>query len=126
VIDRPPMELMQMKNWSDVPYLVGYNSDESMFMQREHLIDFGVHRFFNTNPWSWTPILWNIPRSHPDNAAIMRTFQDLYFEGQEPSRDWDMEWTWVRVRGLEALSGYNNLFLAFSVSKRSRFHLWHR
>jgi bile salt-stimulated lipase len=95
IIDRHPLEIMKSGNWNDVPYIIGYNSDESMFMQREHLFDFSVHRFFSENPWAWVPELWNVPRSHPDTVTIMNEFQKLYLEGEEPSRQRDQEWTWV-------------------------------
>jgi bile salt-stimulated lipase len=95
IIDRHPLEIMRSGNWNDVPYIIGYNSDESMFMQREHLFDFGVHRFFTENPWAWVPELWNVPSSHPDTVAIMNEYKNLYFEGESPSRQRDKEWTWV-------------------------------
>jgi bile salt-stimulated lipase len=98
IIDhRTPFEYMQAGDWYDVPYITGYQSAESMFMQREHLLDDHVHAFFNANPWAWVPQMWNIPHGSAANTEIMQGFRNLYFGGAEPSRAWDEQWTWYHT-----------------------------
>jgi bile salt-stimulated lipase len=97
IIDhRTPMEIMQAGDFNDIPYISGYMSDESMFMQREHIIDDDIFRFFNDNPWAMVPELWNIPHSDPAVNEIAAAFRNLYFNGEAPNDDWMEQWTWVR------------------------------
>ena len=87
-----PFKIMQSGDFTQVPYMMGYNSRESLFMIREFLIDSKIMDKFNENPHLLVPLAWNIEEGSEASKAVSTAFQNLYWGGGNATTDKKPEW----------------------------------
>ncbi|KAG5683592.1 hypothetical protein PVAND_012865 [Polypedilum vanderplanki] len=90
-----PVNLMNRGNILTVPMIVGYMSDESLYIIRETLLDDTVFDQFQRNPHFYVPQSFNL---NPVTQAaevneVATAFRNLYLGGQHPHTGIRYNWT---------------------------------
>lgn len=74
-----PLKLMQSGAFNQVPYIIGFNSAESIYIIREIILDPQIFRTINANPSLLIPRWWNVHSNELDEMA--QKILDFYFNG---------------------------------------------
>lgn len=76
-----PFDIMNRGAFNRVPFMIGYNDAESLFMIRELLLDNTVFDAFNANPDFFVPYFWNVAPNSPAATEISNGFRNFYWGG---------------------------------------------
>lgn len=76
-----PLASMQKGSFNQVPYIIGANSDESLYGVRELIIDPGLFTKFSNNPHYYIPTRWNVDPASPAAQEIITNVRNTYFGG---------------------------------------------
>ncbi|XP_055587409.1 carboxylesterase 5A-like [Uranotaenia lowii] len=87
-----PIDILKAGTFNKVPFIIGYNNHESLFMIHEHRIDSTVWNEFERNPHFFVPHFWNIQRNSAAETAVHTRFRQLYFQNRPLNPDIMMEW----------------------------------
>jgi len=82
VVTEEPLAILRSGRWNNVPYIIGSNSHESLFVVRETIIDPNILTKFEENPHYLIPTTWNVSRDSPEADDIAQTLQNVYFDGE--------------------------------------------
>lgn len=88
-----PIEVLKKGNFNKVPFIIGYNDAESLFMIREHLLDSTVWNAFTRNPQFFVPHYWNIPQNSTASSAVSQEFRQFYWQDRPLGPSINLEWT---------------------------------
>ena len=91
-LTKSPYETIKSGEFSNVPYLVGYNSRESLFLIRELGLDKELFDKFNSNPHFLVPFAWNIKEGTNESEAVYSAFQTYYWGGGNLTDNMKQEW----------------------------------
>ncbi|KAL1394688.1 hypothetical protein pipiens_001292 [Culex pipiens pipiens] len=92
-LEERPIDLLSTGRFNKVPFIIGYNDAESLFMIHEHRIDSTVWNEFTRNPDFFVPHYWNIPRNTPAATAVSQAFRNLYWQDRPLGDPIMLEWT---------------------------------
>ena len=109
-----PIEFMvRFGNINRVPFLVGFNSGESITAINSIRDDPFILERFNQNPNLLVPLEWNIQPNSPQALEVIAAFRNLYFGGvQNITQDMALQWSdYVSDREF-----------IFGISKMARLH----
>lgn len=113
VLPGPPDLLARFGNINQVPYLIGFNSDESMNARLDIASDPTILERFNQNPNLLIPREWNILPNSVDAATVINTFRIVYFGGAMN----------ITTEHAEGWSQYvSDREFIFGISKQARLH----
>lgn len=70
-----PLEILTTRAFNHVPFMMGYNDAECLFMIRDEPM------FDDSNPDNFVPILWNVPENSAASVEIANAFRTLYWNG---------------------------------------------
>ncbi|XP_070495495.1 para-nitrobenzyl esterase-like [Chironomus tepperi] len=90
-----PVNIMTRGQVMTVPMIIGYTSDESLFMIREAILDNTVWDQFANNPHFYVPQSYNlnpVTQSAQVNE-VATTFRNSYMGGQHPHNEIRYNWT---------------------------------
>lgn len=73
--------LIATGNINNVPYMVGFNSMESLYTIADVANDPSFINQFNEDPNSLIPIEWNVTPNSPEAQEVITAFRNLYFGG---------------------------------------------
>ncbi|XP_058812880.1 acylcarnitine hydrolase-like [Topomyia yanbarensis] len=88
-----PIDMLNTGNFNKVPFVIGYNDAESLFMVHEHRIDSTVWDEFSWNPHFFVPHFWNIPVGTAGSSAVSEGFRQFYWQDRTLGPDIMLEWT---------------------------------
>ncbi|XP_062535946.1 esterase E4-like isoform X1 [Armigeres subalbatus] len=88
-----PIDILKAGTFNHVPFIIGYNDAESLFMVHEHRIDTTVWNEFTRNPHFFVPHYWNIPANTAASTAVSQAFRNLYWQDRALGPDIMLEWT---------------------------------
>ncbi|XP_055525162.1 esterase E4-like [Wyeomyia smithii] len=88
-----PIDILNAGSFNHVPFIIGYNDAESLFMIHEHRIDSTVWNEFTRNPQFFVPHFWNIPVGTAASNAVSQGFRDFYWQDRALSDEIMLEWT---------------------------------
>jgi len=113
-----PTNLMRTGNFIRVPIMIGYTSDESLFMIRESLLDNTTLDTFPLNPFHYVPRSFNLnPATQPALVnEVATSFRNTYFNGGHPSEE-------TRYNYTQFISDSH---FAFPVDRVVRYHAMHQ
>lgn len=109
LLPQSPDVIIRNATFNDVPFLVGFNSDDSM---SNMLFTDGPTRF-NENPNLLIPDAWQIAPNSPEAQEIIDGFRRVYFNDSDTITS-DMMWQWSQF--------CSDRELLFGVSKLVDFH----
>lgn len=93
-LPRHPREIMEAREFMDIPLIIGYCSDESLFSITEQVLDPTVAPTINANRNLIVPItLWNVDRNSPAGDSITNEFFNFYLDGQDLSPANRYQWS---------------------------------
>lgn len=79
-LPQKPLEMVLNGSFSHVPYITGFNSDESLFMMQEYLIDSNIFNTLNENSFLLAPTkIWNLKRYSTEVEEIADKVRKFYF-----------------------------------------------
>lgn len=90
-----PLHMMLTGNFTRVPYITGFNSDESLFMVREYVIDSNVFNTLNNNAHLLVPRWWDISRRSRESDEVIEQVRRFYFKGGKLSYQLRYEYSQV-------------------------------
>lgn len=94
VLPRDPRKMMEDGDFMDIPLIIGYTNEESLFMIREQILDSTVRNVVNFNRSLIVPTtLWNVNPNSPEGVSIANAFWDYYMDGQILTQDNRFEWS---------------------------------
>lgn len=116
-LPRHPREIMESGDFMDVPLIIGYCSEESLFMIREQILDNTVRDIVNANRNLVVPTtLWDVEPHSAAGDAITSAVWDHYLDGQNLALANRYEW-----------SQYNSdVHFNWGVDQCVRLHLQHK
>lgn len=109
----PIEDLVRSGNINTVPFLVGFNSLESMQVVRRALDDPTHLEAFNQNPHLLVPPEWNLAPNSIDAMTVIIAFRLIYFDGAE---------TITPSMALEWANYASDREFNFGISKLARLH----
>lgn len=93
-LPRHPRDIMEAGDFMDIPLIIGYTSDESLFMIREQLLDTTVRDTVNANRNMVVPTtMWDVEPNSAAGNAITTSFWSHYLNGQDLSLANRYEWS---------------------------------
>uniref|UniRef100_A0A1B0CQE7 Carboxylesterase type B domain-containing protein n=2 Tax=Lutzomyia longipalpis TaxID=7200 RepID=A0A1B0CQE7_LUTLO len=92
-LPRAPIDIMRDGQFTQVPYITGYTSAESLVMIRELLLDPSVFPTVNANPELMVPFWWNVAPGSAAAQSISRQIADFYWNGVQLHNDIREQWT---------------------------------
>lgn len=108
-----PLKLMQSGNFNQVPYIVGFNSAESIYIIREIILDPFIFRTINANPSLLIPRWWNIQSNASTEMA--QKILDFYFNSTDLS-----------YQSRHEYSQYvSDLMFFYGITETARYHAAH-
>lgn len=115
---RHPRLIMEAGEFMDIPIIMGYTSDESLFMIREQILDPSVRTTINENRHMLVPVtVW--PTIDPHSAAgttIANEFWSFYMNNQNLSLSNRHEWSQFNT----------DAHFVYGINECVRFHLTHK
>lgn len=90
-----PLHIVLSGNYSHVPYITGFNSDESLFLVRENIIDSNVFNTLNSSPHLLVPRWWDISRRSAESDEIIQQVRRFYFKSTKLSYQLRYEYSQV-------------------------------
>lgn len=113
VITAPIQTLARSGNINTVPFMVGFNSAESLYAITMAQNDPLALQAFNQNPNLLVPSEWNLAPNSADALAVISAFRSLYFGGAQN----------ITIDMAEQWSNYvSDREYIFGISKLARFH----
>lgn len=73
--------LISSGNINTVPYMMGFNSMESLYSITDLTNDPSLLNRFNQNPHLLVPVEWNLTPNSPQAQEVITAFRNLYFGG---------------------------------------------
>lgn len=98
---------------NSVPYLVGFNSMESLYSIAQVFMDPTILNRFNQDPNNLLPIEWNLTPNSLEANEVIIAFRNLYFNG-ETQITFDHIWGWTQY--------VSDREFIFGVDKLTRLH----
>lgn len=93
-LPRDPREMMVNGEYMDIPLIIGYTSEESLFMIREQILDAAVRDTVNANRDLIVPTaLWNVEPTSSAGQSIANSFWNFYMNGEQLTQDNRFEWS---------------------------------
>lgn len=93
-LPRHPREIMESGGSKDIPLIIGYCSEESLFMIREQILDSGVRDVINNNPHLVVPTtLWDIDPHSPNGVSMANDIWSFYLDNQSLRLGNRLEWS---------------------------------
>lgn len=94
IFTAPIEEMILRGNINQVPFLVGYTSDENLFAKDQIREDSTILERFNHNPNLLVPPEWNIEPNSPEANEVINGFRNLYFNGSRNiTTDYALQWS---------------------------------
>lgn len=94
LLPRHPREIMKSGDFKDVPLIIGYTDEESLFMIREQILDGSVRDIVNGNRQLVVPTtLWNVDPNSADGRAIADELWSYYLNNEQLTQDNRYEWS---------------------------------
>lgn len=113
IFSAPVEDLVRSGNINRVPFMIGFNSGESLYAINEVNEDPTVLDAYNENPNLLVPSEWNLTPDSPEALEVINEFKRVYFFGVENITT-DLAWHW---------SGYvGDRQLVFGASKQAQLH----
>lgn len=116
-LPRHPREIMEAGDFLDIPLIIGYCSEESLFVIREQILDGSVRDTINSNMNLIIPTsIWDVEPNSADGQAISRELWSYYMNNQALSLSNRLEW-----------SRYNSdMHFNWGIDQTIRLHLRHQ
>lgn len=93
-LPRHPREIMNSGDFLDVPLIIGYCSEESLFVIREQILDNSVRSTINNNRHLVVPTtLWNINPHSANGVAMADEIWEHYMNNQPLALGNRLEWS---------------------------------
>lgn len=93
-LPRDPRDMMNDGSFMDIPLIIGYTNEESLFMIREQILDATVRDTVNANRNLIVPTtLWDVDPASSAGQSIANGFWDYYMNGQSLTQDNRFEWS---------------------------------
>lgn len=105
--------LITSGNINRVPYMVGFNSMESLYSITDMAIDSSFLNRFNQNPHLLIPNEWNLAPNSNNANEVITTFRNLYFGGSTQITTAHF-WGWTQY--------VSDREFIFGVTKSTRLH----
>lgn len=83
VLTETPMEMLRKGRWPQVPYIMGSNNREALYIVREDVITPDIYDRFEANPNMFVPPAWEIGAGTRESDDISDQVKDMYFGGAE-------------------------------------------
>lgn len=109
--------LIATGNINNVPYMIGFNSMESLYTILDLAIDPSFLNQFNEDPNLLIPVEWNVTPNTPEAQEVITAFRNLYFGGATtitPAHSWG----WTQYT--------SDREFIFGCDKASRLHFTHQ
>jgi acetylcholinesterase len=113
IFPAPISFLVRNGNINQVPYMIGFNSLESLYSIRDILADPTILERFNQNPNLLIPPEWNLAPNSPEALEVIDAFRSLYFNGSTVITT-DMALQWAEFS--------SDREFIFGISKQARLH----
>lgn len=85
-LPRHPREIMESGDFMDIPLIIGYTSDESLFVIAEQVLDPTVAPIINANRSLVVPTtIWDVDPNSAAGQSITDEFWNYYMNGQDLS-----------------------------------------
>lgn len=89
-----PRTLMQAGRAMDIPMIIGFCSEESLFMAREQILDSNVRTIINNNRHMVVPTtIWDIDPHSPNGVAMTTEIWQRYMNNQPLAMSNRLEWS---------------------------------
>lgn len=105
--------LISSRQFNTVPYMIGFNSMESLYSITDLFVDSNFLNAFNQNPNLLIPKAWNLTPNSAQANEVIAAFRNLYFGGRTQITTADF-WGWA-----EYVSDHEFIF---GVTKSVRLH----
>lgn len=93
-LPRDPRKMMEDGDFMDVPLILGYTNEESLFMIREQILDNTVRDTVNADRSLIVPTaLWNVDPRSANGQAIADAFWGHYMNNQPLTNENRFEWS---------------------------------
>lgn len=93
-LPRHPREILESGNFMDIPLIIGYTSDESLFSIAEQIMDPSVAPIINGNRNLIVPTtMWDVDRNSAAGQSITDAFWNFYLDGEELGPSNRYEWS---------------------------------
>jgi carboxylesterase type B len=113
IFPAPISFLVRNGNINRVPYMIGFNSVESMYSLRDVYGNPTILERFNQNPNLLIPPEWNLRPNSTEAFEVINAFRSIYFGGS-PVITQDMAWQWTQY--------VSDREFIFGISKQARLH----
>lgn len=113
ILPASPESMVRSGNVNRVPYMVGFNGQESLWGIPDINSDPSILARFNQNPHLLVPGEWNLAQNSAGSLEVIASFRNLYFGGATVITE-DMGWQWVQY--------LTDREMAFGISKQARLH----
>lgn len=90
-----PIRLMQSGAFNRVPYIIGFNSAESIYIIREVVLDPLVFNTINANQSMLIPRWWNVKQNA--SSEMVPKILDFYFHGSNLNYSMRQEYSQVCI-----------------------------
>lgn len=116
-LPRHPREIMESGGAMDIPMIIGYCSEESLFMAREQILDGDVRDTVNQNRHLVVPTtLWDIDPRSPNGQAMTNDIWSFYMNNEPLRLGNRLEW-----------SRWNtDVHFLYGIDQSVRLHLQHK
>lgn len=108
--------LINSGNINTVPFMIGFNSMESLYSITDLVNDGSIFDRFNANPHLLIPPEWNLTPNSPEANEVIIAFRNLYFGGSTTITMANY-WGWTQY--------ISDFEFIFGVVKANRLH-WNR
>lgn len=81
VLTETPMEMLKNGRWPEVPYIMGANNREALYLAREDVVTPDIFDRFKNNPDMFVPPTWGVPPKTKESADIVENVRNMYFDG---------------------------------------------
>lgn len=113
VITAPIQTMVNIGNFARVPYMIGFNSAESLYATAHAVSGSLILERFNQNPHLLVPTEWNLPVGSPQAQEVITAFRNIYFGGSQQISPWMAE-EWAQY--------VSDREFIFGISKQARLH----
>lgn len=96
-----------------VPYVIGFNGQESLSAYNSALNDPRNFERFNQNPHLLVPHEWNLQPGSTEAANVIQVFREIYFDGATTLTE-EHAWGWAQY--------ISDRRFIFGISKQARLH----
>lgn len=116
-LPRDPRVMMEAGEFMDIPFIIGYCSEESLFMAREQILDSSVRDTVNANRHLVVPTtLWDIDPHSPNGVAMANEMWDFYMDNQPLTMGNRLEWSRLN----------SDIHFIYGIDQSVRLHLQHK